>query len=134
MIWKSGVGSIATHQNWRGQFSRGTWGEGTGRAGQSSDCTGTWPQQIECVPVPWPGWNTNAWHDDAAKPQTVGTETYWRGSLSAGMRDASDGTMPRIAEIGSPSMRFGALRLRVATHPSSSPASMSEGTACYCTA
>ncbi|HYW12858.1 MAG TPA: RHS repeat-associated core domain-containing protein [Longimicrobium sp.] len=89
VIWKNTVGSIVTHQNWRGQFSRGTWGEGTGRVGQSSDCTGTWPQQIECVPVPWPGWNTNAWHDDAAKPQTVGTETYWLGSLSVGMRDAS---------------------------------------------
>ena len=41
------------------------------------------------MPVPWPGWNTNAWHDDAAKPQTVGTDTYWLGSLSVGMRDAS---------------------------------------------
>ncbi|HYW12862.1 MAG TPA: RHS repeat-associated core domain-containing protein [Longimicrobium sp.] len=89
VIWKNTVGSIVTHQNWRGQFSRGTWGEGTGRVGQSSDCTGTWPQQIECVPVPWPGWNTNAWHDDAAKPSTVGTDTYWLGSLSVGMRDAS---------------------------------------------
>ncbi|HYW12860.1 MAG TPA: RNase A-like domain-containing protein [Longimicrobium sp.] len=89
VIWKNTVGSIVTHQNWRGQFSRGTWGEGTGRVGQSSDCTGTWPQQIECVPVPWPGWNTNAWHEDAAKPQTAGTDTYWLGSLSVGMRDAS---------------------------------------------
>jgi RHS repeat-associated protein len=41
------------------------------------------------VPVPWPGWNTTAWHEDAAKPQTVGTDTYWLGSLSVGMRDAS---------------------------------------------
>ncbi len=39
--------------------------------------------------MPWPGWNTTAWHEDAAKPQTVGTDTYWLGSLSVGMRDAS---------------------------------------------
>ena len=88
VIWKQGVGSIVTHQNWRGQFARGTWGESTGRVGQSSDCA-AWPSPVECVPVPWPGWNTNAWHDDAAKPQTVGTDTYWLGSLSVGMRDAS---------------------------------------------
>jgi RHS repeat-associated protein len=88
VIWKNSVGSVVTHQNWRGQFARGTWGEGTGRVGQSSDCA-AWPSSTECVPVAWPGWNTGAWHDEAAKPQTVGTDTDWLGSLSVGMRDAS---------------------------------------------
>jgi hypothetical protein len=41
------------------------------------------------VPVPWPGWNTGAWFQEAAKPQTVGSERYWLGSLSVEMRDAS---------------------------------------------
>jgi RHS repeat-associated protein len=89
VIWKQGVGSIVTHQNWRGQFARGTWGEGTGRVGQSSDCTGTYPQQTPCVPVRWPGWNTGAWNAEAAKPSTVGSERYWMGSQAVGMRDAS---------------------------------------------
>jgi RHS repeat-associated protein len=88
VIWKQGVGSIVTHQNWRGQFARGTWGAGT-RVGQSSDCTGTYPQQTPCVPVRWPGWNTGAWNQEAAKPSTVGSERYWMGSLAVGMRDAS---------------------------------------------
>jgi hypothetical protein len=27
-IWKDGVGSVRPHENWRGQFARGTWGAG----------------------------------------------------------------------------------------------------------
>jgi RHS repeat-associated protein len=88
VIWKSGVGSIVTHQNWRGQFARGTWGASHPLIGQSSDCTATYTGQ-NCVPVPWPGWNTGPWFQDAAKPQTVGSERYWLGSLSVEMRDAS---------------------------------------------
>jgi RHS repeat-associated protein len=41
------------------------------------------------VPVPWPGWNTRAWNEEAAKPNTTGDENYWFGSLAVGMRDAS---------------------------------------------
>jgi RHS repeat-associated protein len=41
------------------------------------------------VSVPWPRWNTGAWFQEAAKPQTVGSERYWLGSLSVEMRDAS---------------------------------------------
>jgi RHS repeat-associated protein len=88
VIWKSGVGSVVTHQNWRGQFARGTWGAGHALIGRSSDCTATYTGQ-NCVPVPWPGWNTGAWFQEAAKPQTVGSERYWLGSLSVEMRDAS---------------------------------------------
>jgi RHS repeat-associated protein len=88
VIWKSGVGSVVTHQNWRGQFARGTWGAGHALIGQSSDCSATYTGQ-NCVPVPWPGWNTGPWFQEAAKPQTVGSERYWLGSLSVEMRDAS---------------------------------------------
>ena len=87
-ITKSGVGSIIPHQNWRGQLARGTYGAGTGKPlGKSSDCTSYPP--VNCVPVPWPGWNTSAWHEDAARPEMTGTEHYWMGSLAVGMRDAS---------------------------------------------
>jgi RHS repeat-associated protein len=41
------------------------------------------------VPVAWPGWNTRAWSEEAAKPNTTGDEQYWFGSLAIGMRDAS---------------------------------------------
>ena len=81
-IWKQGVGSIITHQNWRGQFARGTFWDG-----RLSDCTSsdtTW-----CVPVPWPGYTTTAWHDGVATIPRTGKEHYWFGSLAAGMRDAS---------------------------------------------
>ena len=87
-ITRSGVGSIIPHENWRGQMARGTYGAGTGKPlGASSDCTGSPP--VNCVPVPWPGWNTSAWHEDAARPEMAGTEHYWLGSLAVGMRDAS---------------------------------------------
>ena len=63
-------------------------GAGSAQVGQSSDCTAAYTGQ-NCVPVPWPGWNTGAWFQEAAKPQTVGSERYWLGSLSVEMRDAS---------------------------------------------
>jgi RHS repeat-associated protein len=39
--------------------------------------------------VQWPGWNATAWSQEAEKPATVGSERFWFGSLSVGMRDAS---------------------------------------------
>jgi RHS repeat-associated protein len=87
-VWKSGVGSVVTHQNWRGQLARGTFGEGTGRVGQSTECPEL-PPTNGCIPVAWPGWNTNAWNEETAKPNTTGEEDYWFGSLAVGMRDAS---------------------------------------------
>jgi RHS repeat-associated protein len=86
-IWKSGIGTVVTHQSWRGQFARGTFGNGP-RAGESSDCT-EYPATNGCIPVRWPGWNTTAWSQEAAKPATTGAEEFWFGSLSVGMRDAS---------------------------------------------
>jgi hypothetical protein len=70
-IWKAGT-TVVTHQSWRGQFARGTYGNGP-RAGQLSDCDPAigYPQQ-DCVPVQWPGYNTSAWHEGVAKPGTVG--------------------------------------------------------------
>ncbi|MCA1790185.1 MAG: RHS repeat-associated core domain-containing protein, partial [Thioalkalivibrio sp.] len=56
-------------------------------AGESSDCTSYPPQN--CEPIPWPGWNTSAWHEEATKPELTGYQHYWYGSLSVGMRDAS---------------------------------------------
>jgi RHS repeat-associated protein len=87
-IWKAGT-TVVTHQSWRGQFARGTYGNGP-RAGQLSDCDPQigYPQQ-DCVPVQWPGFNTSAWHEGAAKPRTVGDDTYWMRSLAVGMRDAT---------------------------------------------
>jgi len=81
-IWKEGVGSIIPHQNWRGQFARGTFPNGA-----SSDCL-TYPP-MNCVPVPWPGWQTTATHAGVSEPLTTGYEEYWTGSLTIGMRDAS---------------------------------------------
>ncbi|MCA1792264.1 MAG: hypothetical protein LC667_21180, partial [Thioalkalivibrio sp.] len=80
------MGNIIPHENWRGQMARGTYGAGT-RAGESSDCTSYPPQN--CEPIPWPGWNTSAWHEEATKPELTGYQHYWYGSLSVGMRDAS---------------------------------------------
>jgi hypothetical protein len=58
-------------------MARGTFGTGTaGVTGTSSDCT-TCPPQNHCVPVPWPGWNTTAWHEDAARPEMSGYEHDW---------------------------------------------------------
>ncbi|HEU0301239.1 MAG TPA: RHS repeat-associated core domain-containing protein [Longimicrobium sp.] len=77
VITKDGV-SIIPHQNWRGQFSRGTYANGT-----PSDC----PPGVTtgCTPIPWPGYRTTAWH--------VGRKELdirnWYGGLVDGMRDAS---------------------------------------------
>jgi RHS repeat-associated protein len=81
--------TVVTHQSWRGQFARGTYGNGP-RAGQLSDCDPAigYPQQ-DCVPVQWPGFNTSAWHEGVAKPGTVGDDKDWMGSLAVDMRDAT---------------------------------------------
>jgi RHS repeat-associated protein len=81
-IWKQGVGTVITHQNWRGQFARGTFTNG-----QLSDCA-TYPPQ-GCVPVQWPGYATTAWHEGVATAPTTGYEHYWFGSLAVEMRDAT---------------------------------------------
>ncbi len=81
-IWKQGVGTIVTHQNWRGQFAMGTY-----TSGQPSDCRQYPPSG--CVPVNWPGWATTAWHEKMGQAPTTGYEHYWLGSLAVGMRDAS---------------------------------------------
>jgi hypothetical protein len=81
-IWKQGVGTLVTHQNWRGQFSMGTY-----TSGQPSDCQQYPPSG--CVPVSWPGWGITAWHEKAGTAPTTGYEHYWMGSLAVGMRDAS---------------------------------------------
>ncbi|HEY0019131.1 MAG TPA: RHS repeat-associated core domain-containing protein [Longimicrobium sp.] len=81
-IWKQGVGTIVTHQNWRGQFAMGTF-----TSGAPSDCQQYPPSG--CVPVSWPGWSTTAWHEKAGTAPTTGYEHYWMGSLAVGMRDAS---------------------------------------------
>ena len=81
-IWKQGVGTLVTHQNWRGQFAMGTF-----TSGAPSDCQQYPPSG--CVPVNWPGWGTTAWHEKVGTAPTTGYEHYWMGSLAVGMRDAS---------------------------------------------
>jgi RHS repeat-associated protein len=81
-IWKQGVGTLVTHQNWRGQFAMGTF-----TSGAPSDCQQYPPSG--CVPVSWPGWSTTAWHEKVGQAPTTGYEHYWMGSLAVGMRDAS---------------------------------------------
>jgi RHS repeat-associated protein len=70
--------TVAPHQNWRGQFARGTYQDG-----RNSDCTST--TGTNCLPVRWPGWRTNPWHQDANAPDIV----TWAGGLVDGMRDES---------------------------------------------
>jgi RHS repeat-associated protein len=77
VITKNGT-SVLPHQNWRGQFSRGTWANGN-----ASDCPNSWA--TSCVNIPWPGWRTTAWHAEV-KERDVRT---WWGGLVDGMRDAS---------------------------------------------
>jgi RHS repeat-associated protein len=81
-IWKEGVGSVRPHQNWRGQFARGTWGAGP-LQGRSSDCA--YAGAPDCIPLPWPGYRTNAWHQESR----AGDPEYWMGSLVDGMRDVT---------------------------------------------
>ncbi|HYW13389.1 MAG TPA: RHS repeat-associated core domain-containing protein [Longimicrobium sp.] len=77
VITKNGV-SVLPHQNWRGQFSRGTWVDG-----HASDCPNSWA--TNCVNIPWPGWRTTAWHAEV-KERDI---RAWWGGLVDGMRDAS---------------------------------------------
>jgi RHS repeat-associated protein len=81
-IWKEGVGSVRPHQNWRGQFARGTWGAGP-LQGRSSDCA--YAAAPDCIPLPWPGYRTNAWHQESR----AGDPEYWMGSMVDGMRDVT---------------------------------------------
>jgi RHS repeat-associated protein len=77
VITKNGQ-SILPHQNWRGQFSRGTYANGA-----SSDCA---PRQTSgCQRIPWPGWRTTAWHFEVQEP----TISVWFGGLVDDMRDAT---------------------------------------------
>jgi RHS repeat-associated protein len=81
-IWKEGVGSVRPHQNWRGQFARGAWGMGP-LQGRSSDCA--YGGAPDCIPLHWPGYRTNAWHQQSR----AGNPEYWMGSLVDGMRDVT---------------------------------------------
>jgi RHS repeat-associated protein len=77
VITKDGQ-SILPHQNWRGQFSRGTYADGA-----ASDCAPG--QTTNCQRIPWPGWRTTAWHAEVKEP----TISVWFGGLVDDMRDAS---------------------------------------------
>ena len=85
LVITKGVVSIVTHQNWRGQFARGTYGVNSGRAaGVRSDCA-EYPAQ-GCTPIPWPGERTTPRHE-LTEPE--GQIQNWWGGLVDGMRDAS---------------------------------------------
>jgi RHS repeat-associated protein len=81
VITKGGT-SIVPHQNWRGQFARGTYADGV-KLGQRSDCT-SFPAS-GCIPIQWPGERTTARHELEAD----GNIQNWFGGLVDGMRDAS---------------------------------------------
>jgi RHS repeat-associated protein len=79
-IWKENVGSVLPHQNWRGLFSRGTWGYGgQGAVGTTANCVTI--NVNECLPLNWPGERTTAWHESG------GESELWMGGLVDGMRD-----------------------------------------------
>jgi len=84
LVIMKGDTSIIPHQNWRGQFARGTYGNAAGRlTGASSDCT-SYPAQ-NCTPIRWPGEHTTVRHET-----TGGSDIRnWFGGLTDGMRDAS---------------------------------------------
>jgi RHS repeat-associated protein len=84
LVITKGTTSIVTHQNWRGQFARGTYVVNSGgTVGAKSDCaTGA---TSGCVPIPWPGERTTVRHELAAG----GEIQNWFGGLVDGMRDAS---------------------------------------------
>jgi hypothetical protein len=83
VITKNDV-SVVPHQNWRGEFSLGTWGvNSSGTAGARVDCTNT--SQTGCLWIPWPGQRTNVRH---AIADTATIQNWW-GGLVDGMRDAS---------------------------------------------
>ena len=77
VITKDGQ-SIIPHQNWRGQFARGTYPNGT-----KSDCT-SYPAS-GCTPIQWPGERTTPRHE----LEKDGNIRNWHGGLVDGMRDAS---------------------------------------------
>ncbi len=78
MIRKEGVATVIPHQNWRGQFARGTY-----PSGQVSDCTG---QTTTCTAIDWPGYRTTVWHQRSGDGPDIRT---WFGGLVDDMRDAS---------------------------------------------
>jgi hypothetical protein len=78
VIRKEGEPTIIPHENWRGQFARGTY-----TSGAVSDCTG---QTTECTNINWPGYRTTAWHAKSGSGPDIRT---WFGGLVDGMRDAS---------------------------------------------
>jgi RHS repeat-associated protein len=79
-IWKENVGSVLPHQNWRGLFSRGTWGYNSmGAVGTTANCVTI--NVNECLPLNWPGERTTAWHESG------GESELWMGGLVDGMRD-----------------------------------------------
>ncbi|HEX5871272.1 MAG TPA: RHS repeat-associated core domain-containing protein, partial [Longimicrobium sp.] len=77
VITKDGQ-SIIPHQNWRGEFARGTY-----PSGAKSDC----PPGVTtgCTPIQWPGERTSARHELEPDPSIQN----WFGGLVDGMRDAS---------------------------------------------
>jgi RHS repeat-associated protein len=77
-IRKDGVATVIPHQNWRGQFARGTY-----PSGAVSDCTG---QTTACTAIDWPGYRTTAWHARSGDGPDIRT---WFGGLVDDMRDAS---------------------------------------------
>ena len=76
MITKDGT-SVIPHENWRGQFSRGTY-----TSGYRSDCT-SYPAS-GCTPIQWPGERTTVRHE----LEEDGRIQNWFGGLVDGMRDA----------------------------------------------
>jgi RHS repeat-associated protein len=67
------------HQDWRGQFARGTYADN----GAPTECTSSTDQV--CTHINWPGKRTTAWHLDSKDVPDV----IWFGSQVSGMRDAS---------------------------------------------
>ena len=58
---------MVPHQNWRGEFARGTFGVNPARAmGTRSDCAGN--VTVPCVDIPWPGEATTPRHQLATTP------------------------------------------------------------------
>jgi RHS repeat-associated protein len=79
VIRKEGVATVIPHQNWRGQFARGTY-----PSGAVSDCGPG--QTTGCTPIDWPGYRTTAWHVCSGDGPDIRT---WFGGLVDDMRDAS---------------------------------------------
>jgi hypothetical protein len=77
VINKDGT-SILPHQNWRGQFAKGTY-----PSGARSDCLSG--VQTGCARILWPGHRTTAWHVGSKDPEIY---TWW-GGLVDGMRGGS---------------------------------------------